>query len=48
MSVETGVTASRRRRDALLANTVVEAENSNPEVGSHTLTEATLVLLKTY
>ena len=40
MSVETGVTAGRRHRDALLANTVTEAESPNREVGSPTLKEA--------
>ena len=38
-SVETGVTAGRHHRDALLANTVVEAESPLQEHGSPTLTE---------
>jgi putative transposase len=42
-SVETGVTAGRHHRDALLANTVVEAENLTREHGSPTLKEATPV-----
>jgi putative transposase len=39
-SVETGVTAGRRHRDALLANTVVKAESPLREHGSPTLNEA--------
>jgi putative transposase len=38
-SVETGVTVGRHRRDAVLANTVVEAESPTREHGSPTLTE---------
>ena len=37
VSVETGVSAGRHQRDVLLANSVVEAENPNREVGSPTL-----------
>jgi len=39
-SVETGVSAERRHRDALLANTVVKAESPLREHGSPTLNEA--------
>jgi len=39
LSVETGVTVGRRRRDALLANTVAEAESPPREHGSPCLKE---------